>query len=340
MIQQLGASRTRPFEPGSRDVAVDHLPWMDTVRVLAALAVVWIHTPQSPELQRSVALGRFAVPFFVGASVLLILRRVRRDPRRPWSEFAIQRLRRIGLPFVAWSLLYLALKLVKKWAAPQQPNDFPGWEATLLGTAYHLWFLPFLLVVSLAVFGVGQVVYRRSWTAPAIGLSLLLGLGIAQVAPPAVGPAWEPLTFMWLALPGAAWSLAFALAWLEFPAIERDAGVRRTIASAVLLVTTALLWWLGRDATVEGLAGLACLALAVDLQPAARVPWINRLAPFAYGIYLAHLMVLKVAESLLQRLDWPASPTQDGLRYAVAICGALAIAWGLHLSRHTRWLLG
>ena len=46
--------------------------FFDAARLLAALAIVWLHAIRSPALLPSTSLGRFAVPFFTAAAVFLI----------------------------------------------------------------------------------------------------------------------------------------------------------------------------------------------------------------------------------------------------------------------------
>src|SRR5689334_24487348 len=71
------------------------LPVLDVMRLLAAVAIVWLHTVTSPRLGPSVdPLTRFAVPFFTAGAVFLLMESVRRDPRRKWLSYAASRLRR------------------------------------------------------------------------------------------------------------------------------------------------------------------------------------------------------------------------------------------------------
>src|SRR5829696_7746637 len=51
---------------------------LDVARLVAAVAVIWIHTPRSPELSASRELGRFAVPFFIATAVFFAWQSARR----------------------------------------------------------------------------------------------------------------------------------------------------------------------------------------------------------------------------------------------------------------------
>jgi surface polysaccharide O-acyltransferase-like enzyme len=321
---------------------IRHYPRLDAARVLAAYAVIWIHTPRSEELLPSVALGRFAVPFFVAASVLLLLQSHQRNAERAYWPFAAQRWHRLGWPFVAWSLLYLALKLIKKVVSPNQPNDFPGWEAFVVGTAYHLWFLPFLLAINLVVEALARC-QQSEWTRKlSTAAAIMLGFVVCAGSPPVTAPAWEPLQFMWLALPSVCWAFAWGINRHHRAADHSGRQLSQTMAIMVFIASTAALWTFGRSALLETLAGLSFLVLA--LQPYPLAPKIEslltRFAPLAYGVYLSHLMILKIAESVADRWQLSASPPFDLVMFSLAAFGSTTLAWLLHQSRRTRWLLG
>ena len=57
---------------------------MDAARIVAVLAIVWLHTPRSQPMLPTVSLSRFAVPFFVSAAVFLMLKGVVTGSRRPF----------------------------------------------------------------------------------------------------------------------------------------------------------------------------------------------------------------------------------------------------------------
>jgi peptidoglycan/LPS O-acetylase OafA/YrhL len=67
---------------------------------------------------------------------------------------------------------------------------------------------------------------------------------------------------------------------------------------------------------------------------------LSRLAPLAYGVYLAHLLFIKVGESLADRLQLPICPVADITLFLVAAIGSTCLAWGFARCRSTRWLLG
>ena len=179
-------------------------------------------TRSSPKrLSHSTVLTRFAVPFFVAACVFLVFQGVRRKPQRAFLEYARSRFVRIYLPFLAWSAVYLAFKAIKSVSLPEQPNQYPsGLHVLWAGGFYHLWFMPFILVVSLAAFALAKAVYGREWWRWPVAITLLaagLAIGLPRIAgilSPNSDPPHhilDPLYYMLDALPAAFWGAALGL---------------------------------------------------------------------------------------------------------------------------------
>ena len=120
----------------------------------AAYAIIWLHAPHIARLDDSRAIGRFAVPLFVMITILMVFESLARNPQQGLITYARSRFVRLYLPFMAWNGIYLAFKLLKGRLLPGEPNDYPGAEILWVGACWHLWFLPFILVVSLLAFAV------------------------------------------------------------------------------------------------------------------------------------------------------------------------------------------
>jgi surface polysaccharide O-acyltransferase-like enzyme len=316
------------------------LSWLDFARLLAAYSIVWLHTPHSPQLAPWNVLGRFAVPFFTASAVFFVIDGLRRQPRRTLAEYTINRFRRNYLPFVAWSFVYLVVKLFKKTALPEQANDFHGIEVLWTGTFWHLWFMPFVLLVTLCAFSVGRPLLnsiKLEWAACAT--AIFLGMALACVAPPAWVAADENfLLLAWLALPSACWGFALALAYPH--------GLKKIVAhpAASLIALAgfaALIAWMvssGRNDLVENLSGTLFLIAALQPKSPACVARAGRFGAVAFGIYLAHPLIIKTCEALATKLHWPISWQLDLSVFAIAAIGSTLLAWALTKSRYTRWL--
>ena len=145
------------------------MPGLDLARLAAAYAIVWLHAPHLAALDGSRAIGRFAVPLFVMITILMVFESLGRNPQQRIGPYARSRFIRLYLPFMAWNGIYIAFKLIKGRLLPGEPNAYPGVEVLWAGACWHLWFLPFILVVSLLAFAVagqyfpGRIVRRDGW---------------------------------------------------------------------------------------------------------------------------------------------------------------------------------
>ena len=325
----------RPSAPTRQRLAL-----FDFARLVAIYSIVWLHTLRSPTLISWTVLGRFAVPFFAAGASFFVIESLRRQPNRPLGEYALGRVRRIYLPFLAWSGIYLAFKWVKSAVLPDQQNDFPGVSALWTGTFFHLWFMPFVLLATLAVFLLGREIIKRPRTPWFASASLLaIGLACALFDRPAFAVADPGFTLLvWQALPAVCWGTALAIA---FPTGETSLLASRSVTACAAIAFLALVAWLaafGRNTLIENLAGI--LFLIAALAPSAPA-WIGRIGQFgslAYGIYLAHMLVIKVLEAVATRgglhVSWPL----DVAIFIAAVLGSTLIAWLLSRSPRTRWL--
>lgn len=317
----------------------------DAARALAAYAVIWIHTPRSEALTWSTILCRFAVPFFTAGAAYFAVRSAWHSPDRSWPAYARARVQRIYGPFVVWSLIYLAFKYLKWRLLPEQENDFPGVEILWTGGAYHLWFMPFILLVCLASHAVARRFQQASpqernqaawgWLAGAVALSTLAECAGTN------GSAW---VFMLRAAPAAFFGLE--LAFRPTPpspqTIDRNGrfpspwwSVGLGIVCLVTLVIT------GRNVLVESLAGAALLRATLGAGRGDSGPFeilLVELGRLSAGIYFAHLLVIKILESGAARLQFDSSWQLDlGIFIFAAVCSTL-LAWLLSQFSLTRSL--
>ena len=317
---------------------------LDVCRLWAAYAIVWLHTPWPAAWAQSGLVGRFAVPFFTAAATLLAWQAGAR-PGRSGLEYGRSRVLRIYVPFLAWSGVYLAFKGAKALVLPGEPNDFPGVELLWLGSFYHLWFMPFVFLLTLAVFGLAQTVAAgarpgRSGFGETAVLLLAVVAGWQLAFLPADRSA-QSVSFGQLvldALPSACWALALAIpysrgrmAWL------RRRGVSH-VCLAVAVALTVLLCSTGRSRLLENLSGLALLAFALGDWSGRAIERIARLGPLAYGIYLSHLLLIKTLEAIGPKLGLSPSLATSLAIFVLAAVGSTLLAWLLSRTRWTRWL--
>lgn len=349
----------------SASVSIPRLAAVDSMRVLAILAVIAIHvapfTHGAPPARIGLTwnlptivnqLARFAVPCFFVLSGFFWAQRTA-DPDRRWPVTR-QMLQRLGFLFLGWSLIYTlpwdSGRLLRDW--PASYGDILArnlrWISThkllvlLQGTETHLWFL-----VALAFAASISALWLRwgSWRSlMLLGLVLFalamlmrpyvkLPFGIPVRFNPRNGPAFALLPF----------TLGIALAWrvpspVLFPRQWQRWGIGLFMAGMIL--SAAELTWLrvsyGRSLAQDAVfstmlcgLGVACLALS---NPA----WLARsrlarLGPLVLGIYAVHPLVIDVLLPQLPR-------TRGMLLDVLALLLVFVLSWGVsNLLARTRW---
>ena len=321
-------------KPSSRRVM------FDLGRLLAAYAIVWLHTPRNPVLTETTVIARFAVPFFVFATIFFTFDSLTRHPQRRFSEYAKNRFLRIYVPFLAWSAIYLAFKGVKSVLLPEQPNDYPGIELLWTGSFYHLWFMPFILAVSLMAFLVAKLIRPFPvLDGPVCLLSALAAVILAAVRLPMV-PADESKEYVYLvfnAAPAVLGGIAFAVSYRRFgTGWESLVGTLHGVA--LFAMACFGLCYLGRHRLFETLAGFGFLLIALCPARPAPLARIATLGSLAYGIYLGHLLFIKIAEALAAKLGLSVTWPLDIGIFLFAAAGSTASAHALARFRVTRWM--
>ncbi|MFZ1936780.1 MAG: acyltransferase [Thermoguttaceae bacterium] len=335
------SSTDRPLAMPGRVAESPRWPLLEVARWIAIYAIVWLHTVRSEALARSTLLTRFAVPLFVAACVFLVFQGVRRKPQRTFLEYGRNRFVRIYLPFLVWSGVYLGFKAIKSVSMPEQANRYPsGLDVLWAGGFYHLWFMPFILVVSLAALALAKTAYGREWLRwpMAVGFLLLgLAIGLPGIAG-RIAPDCDPLQYMLDALPAAFWAVAVGLIYDGGQSRLWRGFSRFRLDILAFLACMTWLWISGRSTPVENLAGV--LVLLIALRPP-RSSLLCRLGSFpslAYGIYFSHLLPIKICESLAARRGLSPSWQLDVAIFLVSATAATLLTWLLYRCRWTRWL--
>ena len=81
--------------------------------------------------------------------------------------------------------------------------------------------------------------------------------------------------------------------------------------------------------------------LIVTMMPIER-PWCQRLAGFgtlAYGIYLSHVLWLKVIQAIAGKAGIPSALPRDIAIFLAAVLASSLTAWLLSRHASTRWLV-
>lgn len=329
------------------------MPTLDAAKFLAAIGVIWIHVCQSPNTFSLGSLGRFAVPFFAATAGYLLVLSQQRKSDQSFGDFVSSRFSRLYIPFLAWSGIYLIFKWTKKVAFGHDETVLPGWDIFISGGAYHLWFIPYLIIASSAAFfAIRRIAHSPKQQLNSAVICYLAGIILAL---------WLTLetsgdtstSFMLMATPGLLWGLA--LGWLQAAQKAKTGRAGLTTCSptftasltAVFLLATTMTITAGRNVLLENASGVALLLsaiylghlLPVDAFQTRTGSLISRLGEVSFGIYFSHLVFIKVGEVILNRLGatdtvWVAIAMACIVTTTATICCIIA-------ARHklTRWLV-
>jgi peptidoglycan/LPS O-acetylase OafA/YrhL len=330
--------------------AASRLDGLDAIRFLAIAGIVWRHAAEG----LPVAVGFFGVPFFIIVALLLLGRTIGEKPATPLPTLFRKRFARIYLPFLAWCLVYEAMRQSKQLA--QGEVDFSHFTAFVLlgGTYRHLWFLPFLLLSILiaapSLKWAASNAYRRGTLgcAAVLGAVVFIALPMPNALTQAVPghPAYTPLAHdrefllsVWQAAPSAFCGLALA-AFVGLSMSRIGWGPLVSLAGLMLLVlTTAMQWDLREpDIALSTLGGLAALMMVNVGGPT--VQFLAKLGRLSFGIYLAHVVFIRLGIQALKLEPHQLMPAQAGCLFIAGLTGSLAATMLLRKSKYTKWTIG
>jgi peptidoglycan/LPS O-acetylase OafA/YrhL len=319
---------------------------IDAWRFAAAAAIVWLHTCYDGALPNAGNLGRFAVPYFSALAMYLLYQNVRRRPNQDFFGFAAKRAKRIYLPFLGWSVIYLLSSNLKRHFVSHQPLEPLEWSFFIAGTSLQLWFLPYILVATVGLFPicratVGLALSNRRIIAVVLiliaGTIAFLPAPLPHETPPNnnVAAARYVALMSWETLPALLAGLAMAMLGLHV-------GMKITAMLGVIVLIGATAWVLtqGRNIPIENLAGLATLAAAMGPGNGPLIRLAARGGRYAYGIYLAHALFLEAFFAALGARHIRSSTPQKVAMFAAALGLSYALVWLLNQWRGTRWLTG
>lgn len=326
-----------PQSASRRDLTFDILKGIGILEVmihhLLAYSTRKFTVPGAPEWWAFLLTNRvlhFAVPTFLLASALLLARSMASKPRPDWRRYAERRVQRSLAPYLVWSLIYIAFRLVVlkpgsdvvsvtshvplfgTITGPALLVDGSQWVRNLVwGKAYyHLYFMSVLLQFA-ALFPLLFVFMRRVplGFGPLAALSLALQAGVfwlqAHVFFPKLGFTTPASMALWY-LPALLIGMWLGLNWKRWPEVWRENRVHIACGTALAFVLYFYLsirilqkepvssFAFNAGATIYA-TGMALLLLAGAARLAAVPRWgaiLARIGDRSLPLFLIHPMVL------------------------------------------------
>lgn len=314
---------------------------VDIARVLAAAAVVWIHVVDCDASRTYLALCRFAVPFFTCVAVYFVLQKATTTRNTSFSNYCAQRAVRLYVPFLIWALFYLAVRMTKHAVAGVGSPITLSPAVLLNGTAHHLWFLPFICLVSIIVFAMGRLLIGASHTQLRwlSGTLFVAGTAIAFGPDPVDIRAEEaPITYFadhaLDTLPSVFFGAAvFCLGPLRSSPFWLRASL---LATAVLCAV----WEFWDSGLMVGphVAGASLLLMSITQPNRAWMTPVAQWANLAFVVYLVHVVFVEGLDVIEQRFGGVDSLSADVSVWALALVASALTAKFLSRMRSFRWV--
>jgi peptidoglycan/LPS O-acetylase OafA/YrhL len=322
---------------------------IDVVRLVAAAGIVFVHAVHdSLSLERWTHFFRFAVPFYLFASLYFQSKSLRRRTDRTYLQYVSGRCKRLYLPFLVWSAIYFLARSVKHLMDPGIGPVELRVARLWTGTEYHLWFLPFLLASSIVLATVYWAFLRfdRRLRWPLIAMAIFAAFVLTRVTMPASwdevfdSPTYAYVQF-WRALPAACLAMAFAWFMTMGNTVITISPLLGLSGLILTLVCSARQVLYGRIELIpRALSGLGCMVTAMAPWSGAWVSPLARIGRYSYGIYLCHVLVVEAIHVGVMHLVRTPSAMTDMATFILGFPCSVALVLLLARSKRTAWLNG
>ncbi len=312
---------------------------IDLMRFVAAVSIVWLHTVNSTLLQESSVLGRFAVPFFTVAAVFMIFVSSSKKPQPSFWNYANRRFTRIYVPFMLWSLFYLIVRAINRIVSS---SDAPliGNDILWTGTTHHLWFLPFILVVSLITFPLTRLVVgetRAKALLFVLSIALSVSLFIWRIPNPYVTLGYTG-ALSYEVLPAVFFGIVVSLIYLSSKQHWITSGYIATFGFIIFLSALTILLSSGRNILVENIAGLGAFLLALYPFQTKVANRLQALGDMSFAIYLVHIVFVEGMQDMAALVHLTQSAGLDLFIFITSVLLSIGAAWLLQRTAYAKFL--
>lgn len=313
----------------------------DIVRALAACGVIWVHAGRSPfwnEHNLGPA-GSWGTAFLNSLAGFFVVFALHRRADRGLLAFAGHRVWRIYGAFVVWSLLYLGARVVNYIVFHKKSGIQWEWDLFFFGTSYHLWFLPYLLIITLLTLPVVAWALRSRPRMAGVAVMCVVAASAVLILPEpeflGYGRDQLPLFHLYARAPGFLFGLGIGL-WM-LAGFRPRVELRHAIACAAVVVVCMYLSLTTElpKHVLNRVAATAAfmIALAPWQGPVAR--WLASMGKLGFGVYLCHVLFLEAFVTVVARAGFSPSFGVDMVVFVFDVIASFAFAW---LMRRTKWL--
>lgn len=327
--------------PLAASASAERIIGFDIVRALAAMGVIWVHAGRSPfwNDHNLGPAGSWGTAFLNTLAGFFVVFALYRRADRGVLAFAGHRVWRIYGAFVVWSLLYLAARVVNYIVFHKKSGIQWDWDLLFFGTTYHLWFLPYLLIITLLTLPIVAWALRSRARMAGVAVLFVVAASAVLILPEpeflGYGRDQLPLFHLYARAPGFLFGLGIGL-WML--AGFRPRVEMRHAAACAAVVVCCMYLSLTTELPKHVLNRVAAtaafmIALAPWQGPVAR--WIASMGKLGFGVYLCHVLFLEAFVTVVAKAGFAPSFGVDIAVFTFDVVASFAFAW---LMRRTKWL--
>ena len=324
----------------------------DIVRAMAAMGVIWVHAGRSDDWNRYnlSAAGSWGPAFLntlAGFFVVITLRSYLKGgskSEKGVSGFALHRIWRLYGAFVVWSLVYAAARIVNFYLFHKATMLKWDWSLLFFGTTYHLWFLPYLLIVTLATLPIIAPAMASRRAMMVTSVIITLGATTLMLLPE---PSWLasggastlPLFHLYSRAPGYLFGVGIGL-WMA-AGFRPRVDVRLALAAMAIVVFTtsqSLLTDFPRH-ILNRIGAVAAFVVALGPWGGQVARFLGTMGKLGFGVYLCHVLFVEGLIEVGARLHLPSCLTLDLCVFAGAVACSFTAAYLMRQVRVLAWLI-
>lgn len=295
--------------------------------------------------------GTWGTSFFNFMAGFLLVGMVRRRPGEGFDRFAIERFKRLYIPFLIWSCIGLLARVPNELLFGNHSSTTLSIHMLWHGATYHLWFLPYVLLASvLSYLPLRYVLDRFNRNAMVTAAIVLAATGIVALA------YFTPVALRMQQGTEGGWSVAgghlvrryplflvgisFGLLILAVPAVLT--WVRRLFplwfGTAMVAITMRQVFGLYPSVTVR-VGAISAFLLGLGMDRFQEPPLLARLGRCSFGVYLCHFLFVEGGISIARAAGFTPAWWVDLGIFTFAAVGAFTLAIVLRRNRITAWLI-
>lgn len=256
------------------DSANNHKVIFDFLKVIGAFGIVWYHCGMTGKL-----VGYSGLIIFILLSIYFQLFK-----SESISNFLFRRSGRLLIPWIFWVIIYGIKNTLHNKSFFLPVGQFIN--AVLMGSAVHLWFLPFIFIMS-AVVVFTKKYWMKYWALiPLIGLITLL-----------TAPYWRNLTLDF-GYPWALWFHALPCIFIALAFFHKHKAFIYIFTSAIFVISTGLIVAGYPGLGIPYLLGTTLFAGAILSGIDIKSEFVPEIAGATFGVYLIHPLIYSFLKNI------------------------------------------